>query len=151
MQLFKTPIIAVVVFAATTSLTAAEPIPEEFLLFPPDPFDISLGQSRSGTNWDLFDFESTTSRPPYSADFLEESTVDYPLEGSTADYFLGDSSFLQSSIAGLDTLNNPVIFNNDPDGSLLDASSDIFASLPADVEAKVNPPGRTDEAGCTEA
>lgn len=150
MRFSTTPITVAVVFATTISLTAADPIPEESLLFPPDPFEISLGESRSGTNWDLFAFDSTTPKPPYAADFLEELTADHPLEDSTAGYLLGDSSLLQLSTAGLDTLNNPVIFNNDPDGSFFGASSDLFTSLTADVEAKVNPPGRTDEAGCTE-
>ena len=151
MRSSKIPITVAVVFATTTSLTAADLVPEESLLFPSDSFEISLGESRSGTNWDLFGFDSATPSPPYAANFLGELTADHPPEDSTADYLLGDSSFLQPSIAELDTLNNPVIFNNEPDGSFFDASSDIFASLPADVEAKVNLPGRTDEAGCTES
>lgn len=77
-------------------------------------------------------------------------SADYPVEFSTADSLLENSYLLGSSVARLDTLNEPSTLNDDLDGSFFDASSETFASLPADLDAIMIPPGQADEAGCSE-
>lgn len=141
MRFSKHPITIIVVFTTTTILTVADPSSDESFLFPSDPFELSLKDSPSSTNWDLFDLDSTTPRLPYSADIFEDPT---------ADDLLGDLNLMEPSAAGLDTLNNLAIINNDLGGSFFDASSDTLASLPADVEALITSPGQPGEAGCSE-